>query len=111
MQQICSYTVERHCCSKSSAEIDKGRTNPGIRVEGFIGKTHCVATTAGESFHQYMNRLQVTSFMHDYKLFLLRIVSGQFATAYGTGITFVKNYAVACQKTALDDIDKKRGNG
>jgi hypothetical protein len=64
MQQMCSYTIERHCCSECSAEIDKGRSDPRIRVEGFIGKTNRVALTAGEPFDENMQRVLFIGFFY-----------------------------------------------
>jgi hypothetical protein len=101
--------MKREGHRKCSAKIDNGRSLAGTLIKRLIGKTDHPAPAAGEAFHHHVKRTRSAPGEYDRELFLPGIVTGQRATTFGTCIPAVKNYSLACQNTALDDINEERG--
>jgi hypothetical protein len=56
-----------------------------------------------------MKRIRDTLFQHYRELFFPGIVAGYRTTTDRAGIPAVKQYPLACQNAALDDINDERG--
>jgi hypothetical protein len=110
MCKECGCAVERHNSGKCPAEVDDRGPEPGIGIERLVGVTDCPALPAGEPFYQNVDRTGFVVFEDDSELSLLRIIPGKLSTADRAGFAPVKDQAVTCQQTALDNINKERVN-
>ena len=104
--KVSCHTVRRHCHGQRNAEIDDGRTDPGVRIERFICVTEFVTIPAIETFDRNVQSLFFVIDNQVGELFPFDIISGKGAAAGRAGGVCGEGNSVNCRNAGLDNVSQ-----